>query len=95
MTRRDSRTRWRAKDLWTGAFCQKGRVPLGRKPRYGSDAVMQHWDLLLGFHLAVDTLPSGVLPRNSTFFLSPASEELPPLSDMAPLIRAPEGLQPS
>ena len=27
--------------------------------------------------------------------LSPASEELPPLSDMAPLIRAPEGLQPS
>ena len=43
-----------------------------------------------GFHLAVDTLPSG-----STFFLSPASEELPPLSDMAPLIRAPEGLQPS
>src|SRR6266849_5129500 len=28
-------------------------------------------------------------------FLSPASEELPPLSDTAPLIRAPEGLQPS
>jgi|ERR1700758_3348484 hypothetical protein len=27
--------------------------------------------------------------------LSPASEALPPLSDMAPLIRAPEGLQPS
>ena len=35
MTRWDSITRWRAKDLWTGAFCQKGRVPLGRKSRYG------------------------------------------------------------
>jgi hypothetical protein len=31
----------------------------------------------------VDTLPSGSLP---------ASEALPPLLDMAPLIRAPEGL---
>ena len=30
-----------------------------------------------------------------TCLLSPASEALPPLSDMAPLIRAPEGLQPS
>ena len=30
-----------------------------------------------------------------TFHLSPASEALPPLSDMAPLIRAPEGLEPS
>ena len=39
-----------------------------------------------GFHLAVDTLPSGSLP---------ASEALPPLLDMAPLIRAPEGLEPS
>src|SRR5215467_14337125 len=28
-------------------------------------------------------------------FLSSASEELPPLSDTAPLIRAPEGLEPS
>src|SRR3984893_18388612 len=28
-------------------------------------------------------------------FLSPASEELPPLLDTAPLIRAPEGLEPS
>src|SRR5262249_35860472 len=28
-------------------------------------------------------------------FLSPASEELPPLSDTAPLIRVPEGLEPS
>ena len=35
MTRWDSTTRWRAKDLWTGAFCQKGRVPLGRKSLYG------------------------------------------------------------
>jgi len=68
-----------------------------------------------GFHLAADTLPSGVL-RGDGFrsalsvsgfrlrarlgfsipsYLSPASEALPPLSDMAPLIRAPEGLQPS
>ena len=68
-----------------------------------------------GFHLAVDTLPSGVL-RGGGFrstlavsgfrlrarlgssipsHLSPASEALPPLSDIAPLIRAPEGLQPS
>ena len=30
-----------------------------------------------------------------TCLLSPASEALPPLLDMAPLIRAPEGLQPS
>ena len=36
-----------------------------------------------GFHLTVDTLPSGSLP---------ASEALPPLLDMAPLIRVPEGL---
>ena len=36
-----------------------------------------------GFHLTVDTLPSGSLS---------ASEALPPLLDMAPLIRAPEGL---
>jgi hypothetical protein len=36
MTRWDNITRWRAKDLWAGAFGQKGRVPLGRKPHYGS-----------------------------------------------------------
>jgi len=36
MTRWDNTTRWRAKDLWTGAFCQTGRVPLGRKSLYGS-----------------------------------------------------------
>jgi len=36
-----------------------------------------------GFHLTMDTLPSGLLP---------ASEALPPLLDMAPLIQAPEGL---
>ncbi|PIY21253.1 MAG: hypothetical protein COZ12_05710 [Deltaproteobacteria bacterium CG_4_10_14_3_um_filter_60_8] len=41
-----------------------------------------------GFHLAMDTLPSGIPSL-------PASEALPPLLDMAPLIRAPEGLQPS
>ena len=35
MTRRDNITRWRAKDLWTGAFCQKKGVPLGRKSLYG------------------------------------------------------------
>ena len=35
MTRRENTTRWRAKDLWTGAFCQKGRVPLGRESLYG------------------------------------------------------------
>src|SRR5215472_6784606 len=66
-----------------------------------------------GFHLAVDTLPSGY--RRGGFrsalavsgfrlraphrllhtFLSPASEALPPLSDTALLIRAPEGLEPS
>ena len=33
------------------------------------------------------------IPR--TFLLSSASEALPPLLDTAPLIRAPEGLQPS
>jgi hypothetical protein len=68
-----------------------------------------------GFHLAMDTLPSGVLRAGGSrsalavsgfrlrarlgfsipFHLSPASEALPPLSDIAPLIRAPEGLQPS
>ena len=36
MTRRDHLTRGRAKDLWTGAFCQKRGVPLGRKSLYGS-----------------------------------------------------------
>ena len=36
-----------------------------------------------GFRLAADTLPSDSLP---------ASEALPPLLDMAPLIRVPEGL---
>ena len=35
MTRRDNITRWRAKDLWTGAFCQKRGVPLGQKSYYG------------------------------------------------------------
>ena len=35
MTRRDNTTRWRAKDLWTGAFCQKKGVLLGRKSHYG------------------------------------------------------------
>ena len=37
-----------------------------------------------GFHLAMDTLPSGGSP--------PADDGLPPSLDMAPLIRAPEGL---
>jgi hypothetical protein len=36
-----------------------------------------------GFRLTADTLPSGS---------SPASEALPPLLDMAPLIQVPEGL---
>src|SRR5215831_17306235 len=40
-----------------------------------------------GSHLAVDTLPSKARAL--------ADEALPPSSDMAPLIRAPEGLQPS
>ena len=40
-----------------------------------------------GFHLAMDTLPSGGS--------LPADDGLPPPLDMAPLIRAPEGLQPS
>ncbi len=35
MTQRDNITCWRAQDLWTGAFCQKGRVPLRRKSLYG------------------------------------------------------------
>ena len=39
-----------------------------------------------GFHFTVDTMPSGGL------LSSPASEGLPPLLDIAPLIRAPEGL---
>jgi hypothetical protein len=43
-----------------------------------------------GFHLAMDTLPSRELRKGAR--LSLASEELPPLSDMAPLIRTPEGL---
>ena len=46
----------------------------------------------LGFHLAMDTLPSGVRPRNSTFFPLSGQRGITPLSDMAPLIRAPEGL---
>src|SRR5215831_20650593 len=64
-----------------------------------------------GSHLAMDTLPSGVLQVVASdppwlvssfrfrarlgFFIpstSPAREALPPRSDMAPLIRAPEGL---
>src|SRR5215472_294594 len=64
-----------------------------------------------GSHLAMDTLPSGVLQlvasgppwlvsgfrfRARLGFVipstSPAREELPPRLDMAPLIRAPEGL---
>src|SRR2546430_9813484 len=41
-----------------------------------------------GFHLTMNTLPSeGLLLRPTT--------SLPPSLDMAPLIRAPEGLQPS
>ena len=40
-----------------------------------------------GFHLAMDTLPSGKK--------TPASETLLPLLDTALLIRAPEGLKPS
>ena len=70
-----------------------------------------------GFHLAMDTLPSGrrlrhdvsvgTFPWLSPSFptscpfrvllihVSPAGEALPPPLDMAPLIWAPEGLQPS
>src|SRR3954451_24586247 len=67
-----------------------------------------------GFHLAMDTLPSGVLQMAASglpwpvsgFRLrarlgfsipsaSPASDVLSPLLDIAPLIRAPEGLEPS
>jgi hypothetical protein len=88
----------------------------GRPVRHGVAPIDYGPVLLLmpfGFHLAVDTLPSGW--RRGGFrsalavsgfrlraphrllhtFLSPASEELPPLSDTAPLIRAPEGLEPS
>ena len=46
----------------------------------------------LGFHLAMDTLPSGVRARNPTFFPLSGQRGITPLSDMAPLIRAPEGL---
>src|ERR1700738_4918017 len=42
-----------------------------------------------GFHLTMDTLPS------EEQLHSPASEALPPLLDIALLIRVPEGLQPS
>jgi hypothetical protein len=67
-----------------------------------------------GFHLAMDTLPSGNCEDRlqvglgciqlspscpfrllHTCFLFPAREALPPRSDIALLIRAPEGLQPS
>src|SRR5450631_3804300 len=68
-----------------------------------------------GFHLAMDTLPSGNCERGLQVRLGciqlspscpfslgfsiptalPAREALPPRSDMALLIRAPEGLQPS
>jgi len=41
-----------------------------------------------GFHLAMDTLPSEAN-------ISSASDALPPLLDIALLIRAPEGLEPS
>ena len=88
----------------------------GRPVRLGVAPIGYGPVLLLmpfGFHLAVDTLPSG--SRRGGFrsalsvsgfrlraphrllhtFLSPASEELPPLSDTTLLIRAPEGLEPS
>src|SRR3977135_4400411 len=68
-----------------------------------------------GFHLTMDTLPSGDPQAGGfrsalacfrlspscpfgllhTFHPSPAREALPPRSDIALLIRAPEGLQPS
>src|SRR5919106_6339761 len=38
------------------------------------------------------TFALGPFRLHHTFLLSPASEALPPLSDMAPLIQAPEGL---
>jgi hypothetical protein len=47
-----------------------------------------------GFHLTMDTLPSGELQRK-VVLLSPASEALPPLLNTTLLIRASEGLQPS
>src|SRR5437660_12552595 len=47
-----------------------------------------HTLMPFGFHLTMNTLPSeGLLLRPTT--------SLPPSLDMAPLIRAPEGLQPS
>jgi hypothetical protein len=66
-----------------------------------------------GFHLTMDTLPSGTTSGGSRSALAvssfrlrarlgfsipsslPAREALPPRSDMALLIRAPEGLEPS
>ncbi len=48
---------------------------------YGPELLLKPF----GFHLAVDTLPS---PAK----IAEASEALPPLSDMAPSIRAPGGL---
>ena len=78
----------------------------GRPLDYGPVLLLKPF----GFHLAVDTLSSGVLRQNlgpsPWLFPSfptlcpfrvlliriPASEALPPLLDMAPLIRAPEGL---
>ena len=34
----DSITAGGAKGRWAGVWCQKPRVPLGRKPDYGSNA---------------------------------------------------------
>src|SRR5215472_6333830 len=90
--------RWVDENAFASIVQARPGPTFGRPVHHGVAPIDYGPVLLLrpfGFHLAMDTLPSGVLPRNSTFFLSPASEELPPLLDMAPLIRAPEGLQPS
>jgi hypothetical protein len=87
--------RWVDENAFASIVQARPCPTLGRPVHLGVAPIDYGPVLLLrpfGFHLAVDTLPSGVLPRNSTFFLSSASEELPPLSDMAPLIRASEGL---
>ena len=47
------------------------------------------------FLLAVSAVSSFVPVWSSSYPLSPASEALPPLLDVAPVTRVPEGLQPS
>ena len=80
--------RWEDENAFAPIVRARPDPTFGRPVRHGV-ALIDYGPVLLRkpfrFHLTVDTLT----------FLSPASEALPPLSDTAPLIRAPEGLEPS